>query len=145
MEKYLLLKPKRSNLTERPSMCAFNLELNLCVFAVVCKPFCEEAENAFSHPNASISQIAVTLSLKHKTNVSFRLLFWVFAQLRELNPPSESESEKHGSSRSLVSLYPGEWVQTRYFSKPRLLPFTPAYQNTKRTYPSDCPAGCSLT
>ena len=78
-------------------------------------PFCEEAQNAFSQPNASISQIAVNLRLKRKTNVSFRLLCWVFAQLRELNPPSESESEKHGSSRSCVSLYPGELEQTQYW------------------------------
>ena len=68
------------------------------------KPFCEEAEIAFFHPNpsisaiwemlafaweeaqnafsqakASISQIAVNLRLKHKTKVSFRLLSWVVA------------------------------------------------------------------
>ena len=77
-------------------------------------PFCEEMENAFFHPNPSISEIAVNLRLKHKKNVSCKLLCWVFAQLRELNPPSESESEKHGSSRSWVSLYPGELEQTRY-------------------------------
>ena len=76
-------------------------------------PFCEEVENAFSQPNAGIQEIAGNLRLKHKKNVSGKLLCWVFAQLRKLNPPSESESEKHGSSRSSVSLYPGEWVQTQ--------------------------------
>ena len=32
-----------------------------------------------------------------------------------LQPPSESESEKHGSSRSWVSLYTGDLEQTRYW------------------------------
>ena len=39
----------------------------------------------------------------------------MFAQLRELNPPSESECEKPVSSRSCVSLYPGEWEQRLYW------------------------------
>ena len=76
--------------------------------------FCEEVENAFSQANQVIQEIAGNLRLKHKKNVFCKLLFWVFAQLRELNPPSESESEKHGSSRSWVSLYPGELEKTRY-------------------------------
>ena len=63
-------------------------------------PFCEEAEKAFSQPNASISQIAVNIRLKHETNVSFRLLCWVFAYLSGLNLPLDSESEKHVASRS---------------------------------------------
>ena len=78
-------------------------------------PFCEEVENAFSQPNPGIREIAENLRLKHKKNVSCKLRFWVFAQLRELNPPSESEREKHVSSRSCVFLYPGEWEQTRYW------------------------------
>ena len=78
-------------------------------------PFCEVEKNAFSQPNASIQEIAGNLRRKHKKNVSCKLLCWVFAQLRKLNPPSESESEKHGSSRSCVSLYAGECVQTRYW------------------------------
>ena len=77
-------------------------------------PFCEEVENAFSQPNTGIQEIAGNLRLKHKKNVFCKLLCWVFAQLRELNPPSESESEEQGSSRSCVSLYPGVWVQTGY-------------------------------
>ena len=77
-------------------------------------PFSEEVEYAFSQPNKVIQKIAGNLRLKHKKNVSYKLLCWVFAQLRELNPPSESESGKHGSSRSWVSLYPGELEQTRY-------------------------------
>ena len=77
-------------------------------------PFCEEVEDAFSQPNAGIQEIDGNLRLKYKKNVSCKLLCCVFAQLRELNPPPESESEKHGSSRSCVSLYPGEWVQTQY-------------------------------
>ena len=76
--------------------------------------FCEEVENAFSQPNQVIQEIAGYLRLKQKKNVSCKLLCWVFAQLRELSPPSESESEKHGSSKSLVSLYTGELEQTRY-------------------------------
>ena len=67
--------------------------------------FCEEAENAFSQPNAGIHEIAVNLRLKHKTNVSFKLLGWAIAQLRQLNRRSESESEKHVSSRSCVVIY----------------------------------------
>ena len=70
--------------------------------------FCEEVENAFSQPNQGIQEIAGYLRLKHKKNVSCKLLCWVFARLREWDPPSESESEKHGSSRSSVSLYPGD-------------------------------------
>ena len=76
--------------------------------------FFEEVENAFSQPNPGIQEIAGNLGLKHKKNVSCKLVCWVFAQLRELNPPSESESEKHGSARSWVSLYPGELEQTQY-------------------------------
>ena len=37
-------------------------------------PFCEAAENAFLQPNTSISEIAVNLCLKHKTNVSLTAL-----------------------------------------------------------------------
>ena len=101
IEKHLLLKPKRSNLTERPSMSAFNLQskTDVCLQEFV-NSFCEEAEKAFSQPNASISQIAVNLRLKHETNVSFRLLCWVFAYLRELNLHLDSESEKPLASRS---------------------------------------------
>ena len=76
--------------------------------------FCEEAENAFSKPKLVIQDIAGNLRLKHKKDVSCKLLCWVFAQLREFNPPSESESEKHGSSRSWVSLYPDDLEQTPY-------------------------------
>ena len=78
-------------------------------------PFCEEVKNAFSQPNPGIQEIAGNFCLKHKKNVSCKLLCWVFAQLRKLNPPSESQSEKHGSSRSWVSLYAGELEQTRYW------------------------------
>ena len=77
-------------------------------------PFCEEVENAFYQPNVGIQEIAGNLRLKHKKNVSCKLLCWVFAQLRELNPPPESETERHGSSRSCVLLYPGELEKTRY-------------------------------
>ena len=76
--------------------------------------FCEEVENAFSQPNQIIQEIAGNLRLKNKKNVFCELLCWVFAQLRELNPRSESESEKHGSSLSWVSLYTGELEGTRY-------------------------------
>ena len=57
-------------------------------------PFCEEVEKAFSQPNAGIQEIAGNLRLKHKKYLSCKLLYWVFAHLRELDPPSESESEK---------------------------------------------------
>ena len=77
-------------------------------------PFCEEVENAFSQPNPGVQEIAGNLRLKHKKNVSRKLICWVFVQLRELNPPSESESEKHGSFRSWVSLYQGALEQTLY-------------------------------
>ena len=77
-------------------------------------PFREEVEKEFSQENAGIKEIAENLRVKHKKNDSCKLLCCVFAQLRELDPPSQSESEKHGSSRSCVSLYTGEWVQTRY-------------------------------
>ena len=77
-------------------------------------PFCEEAQNAFSQAIASIFQIAVNLSLKHKTNVSFRLLCWVFADLRELNLPQDSESQKHIASRSCVLLSQSEWEYKRF-------------------------------
>ena len=61
-------------------MCAFNLQssTDVCLQEFV-YPFCEEAENAFFQPNPRISEIAVNLRLKHKTNVSFRLLSWVVA------------------------------------------------------------------
>ena len=72
-------------------------------------PFCEEAQNAFSQEKASIFQIAVNLRLKHKTNLSFRLLFWVFADLREFNLPLDSESEKHVTSRTCVWIFQREW------------------------------------
>ena len=72
-------------------------------------PFCEEAENPFFQPNPRISEIAVNLRLKLKTNVSFRLLFWVFADLREFNLPLDSESEKHVASRSCVLICQSEW------------------------------------
>ena len=86
IEKYLLLKPKWSNLTERPSMFAFNLQCQTVVcFQEFVKPFCQEAENAYFQPNPSISEIAVNLRQKLKTNVYFRLLCCVFAYLRELN------------------------------------------------------------
>ena len=78
-------------------------------FQAFLNPFCEEVENAFSQPNPGIQEIAGDLRLEHKTNVSGKLLCWVFAQVRELNSPSESESEKHVSSMSCVSIYPGEW------------------------------------
>ena len=72
-------------------------------------PFCEAAENAFFQPNLSISKIAVNLRLKHKTKVSFKLLSSVFADLRELNLPLDSESEKHVASRGFVVICQSEW------------------------------------
>ena len=72
-------------------------------------PFCEEAENAFSQSYLGIQEIDVNLRLKHKTNVSLKLLCWVLAQLRELNPRSDSESEKHVASRSCILIYQSEW------------------------------------
>ena len=77
-------------------------------------PFCEEVEIRYSQANTVIQEIAGSLRPKHKKNVSGKLLCWLFAHLREFYPPSESESEKHGSSRSCDSLYPGEWEQTQY-------------------------------
>ena len=77
--------------------------------------FCEETENAFFQPHPSISGIAGNLSLKLKTNVSFRLLCWVFADLRELNLPWDSESEKRVSSRSCVCIVKSEWKFTLYW------------------------------
>ena len=77
-------------------------------------PFSEEAENANSQPNACISQIAVNLRQKHKTNVSFRLLCWVFVYLRKLNLPLDSESEKPVASRSCVLICLSEWEKTRF-------------------------------
>ena len=56
-------------------------------FQEVVNPFCEEVENAFFQPNPSISEIAVNLRVKLKTNVFFRLLCCEFAYLRELNLP----------------------------------------------------------
>ena len=69
-------------------MCALNVQnkTDVCLQESV-NPFSEEAENAFFQPNPSISEIAVNLHLKLKTNVSFRLLCCVFAYLRELNLP----------------------------------------------------------
>ena len=72
-------------------------------------PFCEEVENAFSQPNAGIQEIAGNLCLKHKKNVSCKLLYCVFAQPRELNQRSESEGVKYVSSRSSVLIYQSEW------------------------------------
>ena len=91
-------------------MCAFNLQsyTDVC-FQEILNPFCEEAQNAFSRPNASISKIAVNVRLKHKINVSFKLRCWVFADLRELNLPLDSESEKHVASRSCVLICQSEW------------------------------------
>ena len=77
-------------------------------------PFCEEVVNAFSQLNPGIKEIAGNLRVKHKKHLSCKLLCWLFAQLRELNPPSESESEKHVPSRSCISLYPGELEETPY-------------------------------
>ena len=110
IEKYLLLKPKRSNLAERPSMSAFYLQssTDVCLQEFV-NPLYEEAENAFFQPNSSISEIAVNLCLKLKTNVSFRLLCCVVAYLWELNLPSDSESEKRVSSRCCVLIFQSEW------------------------------------
>ena len=76
--------------------------------------FCEEAKNAISQQIASISQIAVNLRLKHKTNVSFRLICWVFAYLRKLNLPLDSESEKLVASRSCVLICQSELEKTRF-------------------------------
>ena len=76
--------------------------------------FCEKAKNAISQQNASISQIAVNLRLKHKTNVPFRLLCWVFAYLREVNLLLDSESEKPVASRSCVLICLSEWEKTRF-------------------------------
>ena len=72
-------------------------------------PFCEEVENAFSQPNEGIQEIAGNLHLKYKKNVSCKLLCWVFADLRELNLPLDSESEKHVASRSCVLICQSEW------------------------------------
>ena len=72
-------------------------------------PFCEEVENAISQSNAGIQELVGNLRLKHKKNVSSKLLCWVFAQLRELNPLSDSESEKHVASRSCVLICQSEW------------------------------------
>ena len=78
-------------------------------------PFCEEAENEFFQPNPSISEIAVNLRLKLKTNLSFRLLCCVFAYLRELNLPWDSEGEKHVPSSSYVLLFQRKWEKTLYW------------------------------
>ena len=67
--------------------CIQLTDLNGCVFAVVFNSFCEKAENAFFQPNPSISEIAVNLRLKRKRNISFRMLFCVFAYLTKLNLP----------------------------------------------------------
>ena len=78
-------------------------------------PFCEESENAFFQPNPSISEKAVNLRLKLKTNVSFRLLFCVLPYLRKLNLPWASEGEKRVSSRSCVLIFQSEWERTLYW------------------------------
>ena len=78
-------------------------------------PFCEEAENSFFQPNPTISEIAGNLRLKLNTNVSFRVLCCVFAYLRKLNLPWDSESEKRISSRSCVWIYQSEWELTLYW------------------------------
>ena len=75
-------------------------------------PFCEETENAFFQPNPSISGIAVNIRLNLKTNVSFRRLCCVFAYLRELNLPWDSESEKRVSSRSYIWIFQSKWEWT---------------------------------
>ena len=110
IKKYLLLKPKQRYITERSSMFAFNLQsLNdVCLQEFVSR-FCEKAENAFSQPNPGIQEIAENLRVKHKTNVSFKLLCSTFPQLRELNPRSESKSEKHVSSKSCGFIYQDKW------------------------------------
>ena len=72
-------------------------------------PLCEEAENGNFKPNPGISEIPVNLTLKLKTNLSFRRLCCVFADLRELNLPLDSESEKRVSSRSCVWIFQSEW------------------------------------
>ena len=71
--------------------------------------FCEEVENAFSQPNAGIQEIAGNLRLTHKKNVSCKRLYWVFDDLRELNLPLDSESEKHVASRTCVLICQSEW------------------------------------
>ena len=86
----------------------------MCVLQEFLNPFREEVENAFSQPNPGIQEIAGNLRQKHRMNVSCKLLSLVFAQLRELNPYTESESQKHVSSRSCVFLYAGEKEQTLY-------------------------------
>ena len=96
-------------------MCAFNLQSSTDVcFQEFLNPFCEEAEKAFSQPNASISQIAVNLRLKHETNVSFRLPCLVFAYLRESNLSLDSESEKHVASPSYVLICQSILEETRF-------------------------------
>ena len=72
-------------------------------------PFCEAAENAFFQPNPSISEIAVNLRLKHKPNVSFKLLGCAFAYLRELTPLLASASGMPVPSSSCVLLFQREW------------------------------------
>ena len=90
-------------------MCAFNLQskTDVCLQKFL-NIFCEEVKNAISQQYASISQIAVNLRLEHKTNISFRLLCWVFAYLREFNLPLDSESEKPVSSLSSVLICQSE-------------------------------------
>ena len=78
-------------------------------------PFCEKGRKAFARPNPIISGIALNLRLKLKTNVFFRLLCCVFAYLRELNLPWDSESEKRVSSRSCVWILQSEWEWTLYW------------------------------
>ena len=74
--------------------------------------FLEEVQNTFSQPTPGIQEIAGHLRLKLKTNVSFRLLFCVFAYLWEFNLPWDSESEKRVSSRSCVWIFQSEWKWT---------------------------------
>ena len=78
-------------------------------------PFCEEAQNAFSQAKASISEIAVNIRPKLKTNVSCRLLCCVFAYLRNLNLPWDSKNGKCVSSRSWVWMFQSEWEKTLYW------------------------------
>ena len=64
-------------------------------------PFCEEVENAFPQPNPGIQEIAGNLRLNTKKRILQTALLGV-RSARKLNPPSESESENHGSFMSCV-------------------------------------------
>ena len=70
--------------TELPNRTVFNVcvhlrELSWCVFAGVCKHFLWRSGKSIFPAKSKHLRNSLNLHRKHKTNVSFKLLCWVFA------------------------------------------------------------------